>query len=197
MFERHSVLADALKLPSRDGVGARRRLRIGESRGWALVQVAGFDTTRNELQTALRSVLVGDLPARIGDVVHVGGRQSLKTGAEQFWILSKDNDNLLPSLERAIPPQIGAITSLSHSRTCIFVAGAAARELLAKGVPLDFHPDHFLVDQFALTGLHHSPVLIHRRAEDIYDIYALRTYALSVWEWILDAALSFGYEIEH
>ncbi len=73
--------------------------------------------------------------------------------------------------------------------------GAAARELLAQGVPLDFHPDVFRIGQFALTGLHHTPVLIHRRGEDLYELYALRTFGLSVWEWLTDAALPFGYEI--
>jgi len=55
-------------------------------------------------------------------------------------------------------------------------------------VPLDFHPEVFRVDHFALTGIHHTPVLIHRTAEDRYDIYALRTYAMTVWEWLTDAA---------
>jgi heterotetrameric sarcosine oxidase gamma subunit len=195
VFERYSVLADAVKASGRDGAEGLRRLRIGEFRGWVLVQVAAFATTHAQLQLSLRAVLNGDLPTRVGDVVHVDGRRLLKTAAEQYWIITREDDGILPGLQSAIPPQIGAITSLSHSRTCIFVEGSAARELLAKGVPLDFHPDSFRVDQFALTGLHHSPVLIHRSAGDLYEIYALRTYGLSVWEWLIDAALPFGYEV--
>ena len=48
----------------------------------------------------------------------------------------------------------------------------------------------------ALTGIHHTPVLVHRTSEQRYEIYAMRTFALSVWEWLSDAALPFGYEIE-
>ncbi|HWM66054.1 MAG TPA: hypothetical protein VNO35_05670, partial [Steroidobacteraceae bacterium] len=153
MFERHSALADALKVSGRDGADGRRRLRIGELRGWSLVQVAAFARTGAEFQIAMRSVLNADLPTRVGEVVHVEGRRLLKTGAAQYWVITRDDDDILPALNRAVTAQIGAITPLSHSRTCIFIEGAAAREVLAKGVPLDFHPDSFRVDQFALTGL--------------------------------------------
>jgi sarcosine oxidase subunit gamma len=195
VFERHSALADALKFAGHDGADGRRRLRIGERRDWGLVQVAAFAQTPFEFQIATRSVLNGDLPTRVGEIVCVEGRRLLKTGAFQYWILTPQDDDILPALSRAVTAQMGAITPLSHSRTCIFLEGAAAREVLAKGIPLDFHPDVFGVEQFALTGLHHTPVLIHRRDEDLYELYALRTFALSVWEWLTDAALPLGYEI--
>jgi heterotetrameric sarcosine oxidase gamma subunit len=158
----------------------------GEVRGWALVQAAAFHSTHAELREAMRSVLGADLPAAIGQVIRANGRMLLKTGAEQYWIISPEADDFVP----AIPPQMGAITSLSHSRTCMYIEGARAAAVLAKGVPLDFHPDVFRVDHFALTGIHHTPVLIHRSAQDRYEIYALRTYALTVWEWLTDAAFS-------
>ena len=195
MFEQHSVLAGALRSAGRDGADGLRRLRIGETRGWALVQAAAFVSTSAAFGDAMRSTLKVELPTRIGDVVHVDGRRLLKTGAAQYWIITRHDDDILPSVQRAVPAHSGAITPLTHSRTCIFIEGAAARELLAKGVPLDFHPDVFRIDQFALTGLHHTPVLIHRRGEDLYELYALRTFGLSVWEWLTDAALPFGYEL--
>lgn len=195
MFERASALAGAIDTSGRDGADGQRRLRIGETRGWALVQVAGFAATGAECERALRSV-VKEAPTRVGEVVRIAGRHVMKTGSLQHWIITRDDDDLIPALQQAVPAQIGAITPLSHSRTCIFVAGAEAREVLAKGVPLDFHPDVFRVDQFALTGLDHTPVLIHRSGEYHYELYAMRTFAHSVWEWITDAAWPFGYNID-
>ena len=49
-----------------------------------------------------------------------------------------------------------------------------------------------VIGQFALTGIHHTPVLVHRSGEQRYEIYAMRTFALSVWEWLSDAALPLG-----
>jgi sarcosine oxidase subunit gamma len=119
----------------------------------------------------------------------------LKTGAEQYWVITNDGDDLSLVLQAAVAPDIGSITPLSHSRTCIFIEGVAARELLARGIALDLHPDVFGVGQFALTGLHHTPIVIHRSGESRYELFALRTFARSVWEWLTDAALSPGYEI--
>ncbi len=156
----------------------------GEIRGWALVQAAAFHSTHAVFRQAMRAQLGAELPAGIGQVIRANGRMLLKTGAEQYWIIAPEAVNI------DIAPQTGAVTSLSHSRTRLFIEGPQAAAVLAKGVPLDFHPDVFRVDHFALTGIHHTPVLIHRSGQDRYEIYALRTYALTVWEWLTDAAVS-------
>jgi kynureninase len=46
----------------------------------------------------------------------------------------------------------------------------------------------------ALTGLHHTPIMILRSGESRYELYVMRTFALCTWEWLIDAALPFGYE---
>jgi len=87
------------------------------------------------------------------------------------------------------------VTPLSHSRTRIFIEGGCAADILKKGVPIDFHPKVFKPGQAALTGLHHTPILLHRVREDRFEIYAMRTFALSLWDWLTDAALEFGYDV--
>ena len=198
MLERQSALADALAKSGRDGSGAVRGLRLGEVRGWSLVQVALFPSTMADLGPAAGAALgIAGLPAEIGRAAQAGDRQILKTGPEQFWIVGPASDSdLARRLQAAVPPAMGAVTPLSHGRTRIFLEGEAAREVLAKGIPLDFDPSVFTVGQFALTGLHHTPVLVHRTAEARYEIYAMRTFALSVWEWLTDAALPFGYDVQ-
>jgi heterotetrameric sarcosine oxidase gamma subunit len=158
----------------------------GEVRGWALVQAAAFHPTHAQVREAMRATLGTHLPSKIGEVIRANGRMLLKTGAEQYWIITPEADGIVLD----VPEQLGAVTSLSHSRTCMFIEGPEAASVLAKGVPLDFHPEVFRLDHFALTGIHHTPVLIHRSAESRYEIYALRTYALTVWEWLTDAAIS-------
>jgi len=44
---------------------------------------------------------------------------------------------------------------------------------------------------FAMTGIHHTPVLVHCVSDNRFEIYALRTFALSVHDWLTDAALEF------
>ena len=197
MLERQSALAEALRAAGRTGSGDRRSLRLGEVRGWGLVQVAAFPATLSELEVSVSAALgIAGLRQRIGMAAAAGARRVLKTGPEQFWVLAPVADNLATRLQEVVPPAMGAVTPLSHSRTRIFIEGDAAGETLARGIPLDFHPEVFVIGQFALTGLHHTPVLVHRTGEARYEIYAMRTFALSVWEWLIDAALPFGYDIE-
>jgi sarcosine oxidase subunit gamma len=87
---------------------------------------------------------------------------------------------------------LAILTPLSHSRTRIFIEGVAARDVLSKGIPLDFHTSVFKPGMFAMTGIHHTPVLLHCTSENRFEIYALRTFALSVYEWLTDAALEFA-----
>jgi len=160
-----------------------------------LTQIAGFAGTLAELEHRVRPVLEAGLPAGIGLALEAAGRRILKTGPEQFWIFAAEAEDLAGRLQPVIPPDIGAVTPLSHSRTCIGIEGEATRELLAKVIPLDFHPASFGVGRFALTGLHHTPVLVLRAGEDRYEIFAMRSFARSVWDFLADAALPLGYEV--
>ncbi len=61
---------------------------------------------------------------------------------------------------------------------------------------INLHPTVFHVGQFAQTALHHTGVVVERSGESRYELYALRTFAESIWDWLIDAALPFGYEVE-
>ena len=195
MLERQSAIAYALAKGGHDGADGQRRLTLGEQRGWSLIQLAAFATTLAQLEQAAAPLLGAALPTRVGEAIGAGQRQLLKTGPEQFWILGPATDDLAARLQAAVDPSTGVVTPLSHSRTRIIVEGAPARELLIQGIPLDLHSDVFRPGQFALTGLHHTPVLLLRSAQERYEIFAMRTFALSVWEWLTDAALPWGYEV--
>jgi methylglutamate dehydrogenase subunit D len=197
MPERRSAMASALAKGGRDGADGKRRCRLGEARGWLLLQVAGFPATIGEVERVLPALLGASLPKRLGETAAVGAGRVFRTGPEQFWITgpADDADAIEARLRQAIPPAIGAITPLSHSRTRIVIEGERARDVLSKGIPLDFDPAVFRIDQAALTGLHHTPILVHRSGADRYELWAMRTFALGVWEWLADAALEFGYDV--
>jgi sarcosine oxidase subunit gamma len=157
--------------------------------------VAGFRGTEGEFKGRVQEVLGCELPPRVGEVRGVRGTQIFLTGPAQFWIFIQDNPALIPALKVAISPEIGAITTLSHSRTCLSIEGVASREILASAIALDLHPEVFRLGHFALTGWHHTPILLFRTGEDRYELCAMRTFAQWVWEGLLDAALPLGYEV--
>jgi methylglutamate dehydrogenase subunit D len=172
MLDRRSALASAKPYAS-------PVLQIGEARGFSLLQVAG--------PSKAISPITGKLPSKVGLATQSDGRSLMRTGENQFWIIGPENDGIAAKLR-----DIAILTPLSHSRTRIFIEGTPARDVLSKGIPLDFHPAVFKPGQFAMTGLHHTPVLIHCVSDNRFEIYALRTFALSVYDWLMDAALEFA-----
>jgi sarcosine oxidase subunit gamma len=67
---------------------------------------------------------------------------------------------------------------------------------LPKGCTLDFHPSRFAAGHCAQTSLGHANTLINCiDDESIFDLFVLRSYAVSFWEWITDAAGEFGYRV--
>jgi sarcosine oxidase subunit gamma len=195
MLDRRSAIAEALVQGGRDGANGARACAIGEIRGWSLLQVAGFADTIGDVEAALSHLLETPLPDRIGVAVSAGAHSILRTGPLQFWILGPEADDLAARLNSRIGSETGALTSLSHSRTRLFIEGAAAREVLAKGIAIDLDDREFKVGDFALTGLDHTPILLWRQAGERYEIWAMRTFALTLWEWLTDAAWPVGYEV--
>lgn len=195
MLERTSAIAAGLARGSRLRDG-RAGVKLGELRGQALLQLAGFPSSMARIEAAVRDRLKAAPPTRIGISVRAADALILRTGPEQIWIAVPGET--LPheqSLRDGIAPAMGVVTSLSHSRTRMIVEGARARDVLAKGIAIDLHPDMFATDRFALTGLDHTPVLLLRAAPDRYEVWAMRTFALTVWDWLTNSALEFGYEV--
>jgi sarcosine oxidase subunit gamma len=196
VLERRSAIQAALAKGGRDGASGKRACRLGEIRGWSLLQVAGFPETMSAVETVLTHQLGAMPPERIGKAVVAGPRMMLRTGPEQIWIVNGEVENLASSLDADIDGATGALTFLSHSRSRIFIEGEAAREILAKGIAVDLDPSALAVNDFALTGLHHTPVLLLRSGTERYEIWAMRTFALTIWEWLADAAWPAGYDVE-
>lgn len=176
MLERVSALASAHAYRS-------STLTIAEDRGFTLTQAAGLSA---DFEKKL-SGLVGDLPSAAGKSAASNGRTLMRVGPKQFWIVGAERDDLAPQLAKFC-----AATPLSHSRSRILLEGAPARSVLAKGIPLDFHESVFTPGTFALTGLHHMPLAVHCLGPQRFHLYAMRTFALCVWEWLTDAALEFA-----
>jgi len=85
-----------------------------------------------------------------------------------------------------------AATPLSSGRIRIEIAGPKARALLSACAAIDFSAEAFGQNAYVQTGIHHTPVLIHALADDTFHIYGLRTFAQTLWDWLVDAAVGLG-----
>ena len=194
MPERRSVLARHLALGGRDGVDGRRALVLGELHGWHLCQLSAFAGTDDALRAQLNAFGAHELPLDSRRVSVSGDARFYRLGpARYLWAAS--SDALMQQVARELDPSTGALTRLSGARVRLLIEGPAATQLLQGGIALDLHPSVFGVGHFAQTALHHMPVLLERTAELRYALQVPTTWAVSVWEWLSDAALPFGYDI--
>jgi sarcosine oxidase subunit gamma len=147
-----------------------------------------------QVSAALSPLLGGPLPGSPVQAVNEGVHLLMRIAPDQYWVLGGEA-GLDARLRAAIPTHVGSVTCLDGARTRLLIEGPAARTLLQRLVPIDLDPTAFPVNGFAQTGIHHVAGLLFRASEDRYEFFALRTYAASTWEVLLDAARPFGYEI--
>ena len=93
----------------------------------------------------------------------------------------------------------GVVTEIDHSRTVIRVCGPEAQTLLNRGLPIDLEDGVFPEHVFVQSVVHHVPVLVHRlpsRADPAFDLYVPREYAVTFWEWLIEAAAPLGGRVD-
>ncbi len=153
-------------------------LTIVEAPEFALTQYAGSE---KELKKTL-----GKLPVKVG----VTQDDLLRIGPKQIWLIESSSSQHRHPREGGGPAGL-YITDLSSSRARIAISGPPARDLLAKCAAIDFSVQNFQPTHFVMTGIHHVPVLVHCIGADQFHIYVLRTFALSVWDYLTDAGLEY------
>jgi len=88
-----------------------------------------------------------------------------------------------------------AVTLTGESMTVIRLTGAHARDVLAKGCPIDIHPRVFCSGQCAQTTLARADMTMHMTADDAYDIIVRRSFGEYVLTWLEDAAREYGVRV--
>ena len=118
-------------------------------------------------------------------------------GPDQYFVLAEGRGE--GALYRELKDVLGnaaSVSDQSHGRVIIRISGDKARNVLAKGTPIDLHPDEFPLGKSALTQMAHVGVHLTRVGEDAYDLSMFRGFAESFWEWITEQAEEFGYQVK-
>ena len=128
---------------------------------------------------------------------------ALCLGPDQWLVTCRADDvpRLVGLLREALADVCAAITDMTDGRVAFRVAGPSARDVLAKGTPLDLHPRAFPPGTCAGTLLAKASVLIHVLDDDpergpSFDVYVARSFADYLWVWLEDAGREYGVLIE-
>ena len=116
--------------------------------------------------------------------------------APDEWMLvcaGGSEGDVVASLEGAVAEFHASVVDVTDARTVFRLSGAGARNLLAKGCALDFHPRAFGLGDVAQTMLAKAAVILHQTTDDadeagpVFDIYVPRSFADYLWSWLTDA----------
>lgn len=131
----------------------------------------------------------------------VAGAADLKKGPRILWlgpdewlvVGAEDTGTALSSVTEGLH---AAVVDVSDGRTVISISGGNARDMMAKGCPLDLHPSIFARGRGAQTLIAHAHVILHL-VDDTphFEIYVHRSFADYLWRWLEDAAREYGVAV--
>ena len=161
----------------------------------SIIQVAAYADTAEETGNVIQGLIGASPPMPPNRSVMVDSTQICWIGPHKWWIIETEHRRRAESMASRLGND-AAVTTQGHGRCCIRLSGPNARDLLAKGCTLDFHPSRFSAGHCAQTSLGHVNTLINCiNDEPVFDLFVLRSYAVSFWEWTTDAAREFGYRV--
>lgn len=90
---------------------------------------------------------------------------------------------------------LAAVCDQSHGRVTLLIAGPRARDVLAKGTPVDLHPRAFGPGRTAVTQMAHVGVHLAQVGPDAFELSVFRGFAENFWDWLTEMSAEYGYEV--
>jgi methylglutamate dehydrogenase subunit D len=190
----HALSALAgISVPGRFGkAGGEPGVVIAERVGLGLATVASRKGQNAALKAAVLQAYGVELPVANGSAVSFVGY-----GPGQWFAVSESLAN--EALARDLAQRLAGLASISDQsggRTVLRVSGPRARDVLAKGLPIDLDPRAFPLGSAATSVIGHIGVQLWQ-VDDTrsYDIAIFRSLSHSFWRWLTASAGEFGYEV--
>jgi sarcosine oxidase, subunit gamma len=179
-----------------------RGIRLGERQGLGKIDLRG-DPNDRAFMAAVGRVLDLLLPGEPCTSAAKAQIAALWLGPDEWLVTCPAGEvaRLQSSLREALADVHAAVTDLTDGRVAFRLAGPSARDVLAKGTPLDLHPRVFPPGSCAQSLLAKASVLFHLLDDDgergpSFDVYVSRSFAHYLWMWLEDAGREYGVQIE-
>ncbi|HEX5078735.1 MAG TPA: sarcosine oxidase subunit gamma family protein [Geminicoccaceae bacterium] len=186
--------------PALDGLARPRGIRLAERR-LGKIELRG-DPADRAFMAAVGRTLDLLLPGEPNTTAGRGELAALWLGPDA-WLLTSPPPQVaghVAALRQALADVHAAVTEVSDGRVVLRLAGPSARDVLAKGCPLDLHPRAFAAGRCAQSLLAKASVLIHLVNDDAprgptFDLYVARSFAHYLFAWLEDAGREFGAQV--
>ena len=110
------------------------------------------------------------------------------------WLLVSTKKDLLKNISEVLKETDFAVTDLSHSRAIIEIEGEDAIEVLKKGCPFNFN---ILEKNNSINSTYNGIAFTADMLDNNPDkarLFALRSFGESLYHFITDASLEFGFK---
>ncbi len=169
---------------------------IQERLGLGLATVA----TRKGQAAAVKQVVASGYGVELPDssrVAHGSSVSFIGYGPDQWLAVSETLGN--EALARDLAQRLKGLASISDQsggRTVLRLGGSRARDVLAKGLPIDLDPRAFPLGSAATSTISLMGVQLWQTGDpQSYDIVVFRSVSQSFWRWLTASAAEFGYEV--
>ena len=189
MLERRPALTRGTAAPA-----AFEGVRLSERPHTGKVNLRG-DPSDRAFRAAIGRALDLVLPTDPNAATTSGGVTAIWLGPDE-WLLTcqpGSERKLMARLREALQGVHAAVTDVTDARTILRIEGAGARDVLAKGCPLDLHPRALPPGAVAQSRLAKADVLLHRvdSGDDgapAFDLHVGRSFAGYLWAWLEEAS---------
>lgn len=193
-----------LGLPARAAAAAPQTAgaTLGESAHRCQINLRGL-AINPAFTSAVRQVTGIGLPTAANTVETAGDLAALWLAPDEWLIVGPADPAtagrgaaLAGTLRAALSGQHAAVTDVSEARTIITVSGPRARDVLAKGTPIDLHPREFGPGRCVQTGLAGTNVILRQLDDQAsFEIYVLNSFADYLWRWLEAAGREYGVAV--
>jgi|KBSSwiStaDraftv2_1062776.scaffolds.fasta_scaffold14938_5 sarcosine oxidase subunit gamma len=133
---------------------------------------------------AAAAIVGGELPA-VGRLAMIDTSFVIGLGPQWWMIDAPDGRAPLKSLAGV------SAVDVSAQRSPFVLEGTAVRDVLAHGMALDLHPDHFPEGAAAQTLLAKAAVIVARSGPDQYRVWVRASFARYLAMWLMDASVEY------
>ena len=150
----------------------------------------------HSLEAAVKAATGCNFPPLANHFETAGERRIVWLGPDEYLLLCESGKEkaLHDTLTNTIKRSHFAVTDVSDSLCALSLSGAAVRDVLAKGCSLDFLPTKFGAGICAQTLLGQAGITLMALSDNAFILICRTSFAPYVHDWLVDAALEYGYQ---
>ena len=150
----------------------------------------------HSLKAAIESATGCSFPPMANQFEAAGERRVIWLAPDEYLLLCESGKEkaLQDTLVSTIKTSHYAVTDVSDSLCALSLSGPAVRNILAKGCSLDLHPSQFGNGKCAQSLLAHAGIILAALSDDKFILICRTSFAPYIHDWLIDAALEYGYQ---